>query len=221
MKTEVTMLTCHGKSLSNFFCQAEYGIRDIGVTGVQTCALPILPPSESKAPGGDGDPLDLATLSWPKLTDVRAGLAEALVELAGDPPAARAALGLSPTQDDEVARNAELLGAPTTPTLERYTGVLYDALDVRSLTRAQRARADRRLAVGSALFGVVRGTDRIPAYRLSAGSALPGLPTLRTLWRAGLGPVLAGGGEPGGGIGRASCRERVEILGVAVSVKKK
>src|SRR3712207_9463218 len=24
-----------------FFCQAEEGIRDIGVTGVQTCALPI------------------------------------------------------------------------------------------------------------------------------------------------------------------------------------
>src|SRR3712207_7981682 len=27
---------------SNFFFQAEDGIRDIGVTGVQTCALPIL-----------------------------------------------------------------------------------------------------------------------------------------------------------------------------------
>src|SRR5258707_5342210 len=26
---------------SFFFCQAEDGIRDIGVTGVQTCALPI------------------------------------------------------------------------------------------------------------------------------------------------------------------------------------
>src|SRR3712207_8415612 len=28
-----------------FFFQAEDGIRDIGVTGVQTCALPILAPS--------------------------------------------------------------------------------------------------------------------------------------------------------------------------------
>src|SRR3712207_7191398 len=27
----------------NFFFQAEDGIRDIGVTGVQTCALPIFP----------------------------------------------------------------------------------------------------------------------------------------------------------------------------------
>ena len=31
--------------LSVFFFQAEDGIRDIGVTGVQTCALPILPQS--------------------------------------------------------------------------------------------------------------------------------------------------------------------------------
>src|SRR3712207_6968534 len=34
-----------GKELVIFFCfffQAEDGIRDIGVTGVQTCALPIL-----------------------------------------------------------------------------------------------------------------------------------------------------------------------------------
>src|SRR5205807_5645848 len=28
-------------SCSCFFCQAEYGIRDYKVTGVQTCALPI------------------------------------------------------------------------------------------------------------------------------------------------------------------------------------
>jgi uncharacterized protein len=59
------------------------------------------------------------------------------------------------------------------------------------MTRAQRGRADRRLAVGSALFGLVRGHDQIPAYRLSAGSALPGLPTLRALWRPALSPVLA------------------------------
>src|SRR3712207_7248054 len=109
------------------------------------------------APGGDGAPLDLAALSWPELTGVRAGLVDTLVDLAGDRTAARTALGLSERQDDEIARNAGLRSAPTTPALERYTGVLYDALDVRSMSRAQRARADRRLAVGSALFGVVRG----------------------------------------------------------------
>src|ERR687883_34954 len=34
-----------------FFFQAEDGIRDIGVTGVQTCALPILEPKESEISG--------------------------------------------------------------------------------------------------------------------------------------------------------------------------
>ena len=153
--------------------------------------LVLLPPSETKAPGGDGAPLDLAALTAPELTDVRTELVEAVVKLAADIPAARAALGLSPKQDDEIARNAALWAGPTMPAVLRYTGVLYDALDVRSMTRAQRARARRRLAVGSALFGLVTAEDPIPAYRLSAGSQLPGLPTLRSLWRPALSPVLA------------------------------
>jgi hypothetical protein len=153
--------------------------------------LVLLPPSETKAPGGDGAPLDLTTLTAPALTGVRTQLVEALVELADDVPASRAALGLSARQDDGIARNAALWTSGTLPAVERYTGVLYDALDVRSLTPARRARADARLAVGSALFGLVRAPDRIPAYRLSADSTLPGLPGLRTLWRPALSPVLA------------------------------
>ena len=154
--------------------------------------LVLLPPSETKAPGGDGAPLDLASLTAPQLTRVRTELAEALVTLADDVPASRAALGLSRRQDDEIARNAALFTAGTLPALQRYTGVLYDTLDVGSLPRRERARADRRLAVGSALFGLLGGADHIPPYRLSAGSALPGLPTLRSLWKPALGPVLAG-----------------------------
>jgi uncharacterized protein len=153
--------------------------------------LVLLPPSETKADGGSGPPLDLTTLTAPELTPVRTVLADALVTLAADVPASRAALGLSATQDDEVARNAALRSSPTLPALLRYTGVLYDALDVRSMTRAQRARAGRRLAVGSALFGLVSADDAVPAYRLSAGSQLPGMPTLRALWKPALSPVLA------------------------------
>jgi len=157
--------------------------------------LVLLPPSETKALGGDGPPLDLAALTAPELTAVRTEIAEALVKLAADVPASRTALGLSGRQDDEIERNAELWTSPTLPALRRYTGVLYDALDVGSLTRAQRARAGRRLAVGSALFGLVRADDRVPAYRLSAGAPLPGLPPLRSLWRPVLSPVLAAAGE--------------------------
>ena len=152
--------------------------------------LLLLPPSETKARGGDGPALDLTALSRPELTPVRERLVDAVVALAADLPAARTALGLGPRQDDEIARNAALRRSPTLPALLRYTGVLFDALDVPSMTRAQRARASRRLAVGSALFGLLAADDPVPAYRLSAGSSLPGHPGLRTLWRPALSPLL-------------------------------
>ena len=153
--------------------------------------LVLLPPSETKRGGGDGPPLRLDRLAHPELNPLRAELVDELVKLAAEPAAARAALGLSAQQDAEVARNAELWTAPTVPALHRYTGVLYDALDVRSLRGAAAGRARERLAVGSALFGLVHADDPIPAYRLSAGSTLPSGGTLGARWKAVLEPVLA------------------------------
>ncbi|MGJ0121491.1 peroxide stress protein YaaA [Williamsia sp. MIQD14] len=152
--------------------------------------LIILPPSETKSDGGRGAPLDLGALSFPALTPVRQRLADALVDLAHDPEASAVALGLGRTQLDEVARNATLFTSPTRPAIERYTGVLYDALDVGGLTRASTTKARDRLAVGSALFGVVRAGDPIPAYRLSAASRLPGLGTLASQWKPDLSAAL-------------------------------
>ncbi|WP_040791373.1 peroxide stress protein YaaA [Nocardia paucivorans] len=152
--------------------------------------LVLLPPSETKSDGGTGAPLDLSALAFPKLEAVREQLVETLVELAADPAASRKALGLGAHADAEIARNATLRTSPTRPALERYTGVLYDALDAGTFTRTQRAKAYARLAIGSALFGAVRAGDSIPAYRLSGGSKLPGLPTLAAMWRDHLGPAL-------------------------------
>ncbi len=151
----------------------------------------LLPPSETKRSGGDGPPLVLEELSWPELTTVRGQLVSELVALAADPPQCRRALGISPTQDAEIQRNAALRSAPTVPALHRYTGVLYDALDIGSLRGPAASRARVRLAVGSALFGLLRAEDRIPAYRLSAGSKLPGQSALATRWRPMLEPLLA------------------------------
>jgi cytoplasmic iron level regulating protein YaaA (DUF328/UPF0246 family) len=151
----------------------------------------LLPPSETKRAGGDGPPLDLDKLSWPELGTVRGKLVEELVELAADPQVCRRALSISPAQDTEIERNAALRTAPTLAALHRYTGVLYDALDIESLRGPAAARARARLAVGSALFGLLRAEDRIPAYRLSAGSKLPGRPALPSRWRPLLEPLLA------------------------------
>ncbi|MGO4617781.1 peroxide stress protein YaaA [Nocardia sp. 2YAB30] len=152
--------------------------------------LVLLPPSETKSDGGAGAPLALGSLAMPQLTAVRARLVDEVVRLAADPDNARSALGLGKGAAGEIARNAALRTSPTRPALERYTGVLYDALDAGSFTRAQRAKAYARLGIGSALFGAVRAGDPIPAYRLSGGSKLPGLPTLSAVWRDALGDAL-------------------------------
>ncbi|MFC4945471.1 peroxide stress protein YaaA [Pseudonocardia sp. GCM10023141] len=153
--------------------------------------LVLLPPSETKIDGGDGPPLRLDVLPYPELDTVRKELVTDLVELSGDLVASRKALGISPSLDSEIARNAAIWTSPTMPALLRYTGVLYDALDVRSLRGTAAARAQERLAVGSALFGLLRACDPVPAYRLSAGSALPGRATIAARWKPVLEPVLA------------------------------
>ncbi|MCB0878767.1 MAG: peroxide stress protein YaaA [Thermoleophilia bacterium] len=153
--------------------------------------LLLLPPSETKAAGGDGPPLDLDRLSFPELTRQRDRVRRALSRLAASPRRSREVLGLGPRQEQELAFNEQLLEAPTMPAIERYTGVLYDSLDVGSMRAAQRRRADSRLAIGSALFGIVRADDPIPAYRLSGSTKLPRLGSLVAVWKPGLEPVLA------------------------------
>ncbi len=162
--------------------------------------LVLLPPSETKAPGGDGDPLRPAELALPELTDVREALLGELIDLSADPEAALAALKLRPTMLAEVERNAGLTTAPTMRALKRYTGVLFDAVDAGALTDAQWARAGERVMIGSALFGAVAADDPIPAYRLSAGSRLPGRGTLARLWKPALTPALVAEAARRGGL---------------------
>lgn len=133
----------------------------------------------------------LDRLSYTGLTALRTELVDDIVGLAADVPACRRALGLTAKQDAEIARNAALMAAATLPAIDRYTGVLYDALDIGSLRGASATRARARLAIGSALFGLLRADDPIPPYRLSASSKLPGRPTLGARWKPVLEPVLA------------------------------
>ena len=160
--------------------------------GLRRTVIVLLPPSETKRAGGDGPPLRLSELATAELGPLRADLVDEVVALAADPEASRRALGISAAQVGEIDRNAALRTSSTMPAIQRYTGVLYDALDVDSLTGAEATRARYRLAVGSALFGLLRADDPVPAYRLSADSKLPGRPGLAARWRPVLEPVLAG-----------------------------
>ncbi len=153
--------------------------------------LIVLPPSEGKLSPRRGKRLDLGTLSYPTLGPTRERVLAALVELCqGDPERARTTLGLTVGQVGDIVRDASLLSAPTATAGQIYTGVLYEALGLVSLSAPARRRATTRVGVASALFGLVRLGDRIPSYRLSGNTTLPRVGALANAWRGPLGEVL-------------------------------
>ncbi len=153
----------------------------------------ILPPSETKRSGG-GSVFSAAALSHGgELSAARMRVRDALVALSGDEDAAAKALKLGVKNRGELAHNLALaaLGEgpaaspapPAMPVIERYTGVLYDALDAMSLDAGARTWLDGHVSVQSALFGLVGAGEQIPAYRLSASSRLPELGApLKRVW---------------------------------------
>lgn len=143
----------------------------------------LLPPSETKRSGGVGafapDALAFAETIAPARARVRA----ALEALSADEDAAVRALKLGKKSRDEIAHNRVLGESGALPAIERYSGVLYDALDAPSLDAPARRWLDSHVLVQSALFGLVSAADPIPAYRLSAGSRLPALgASLGAVW---------------------------------------
>lgn len=151
----------------------------------------LLPPSETKRDGGPGPALALDSLAHTSLTDARRAVLDALAELSTDADRAARALKVGARSlEAELGRNRAVTTSATMPAIERYTGVLYDALAVREWGADARRRASRHLAVHSALFGLLAADDEIPAYRLSHDSRLPGL-RLRAHWAAANSAVLA------------------------------
>ncbi|MGB4780312.1 YaaA family protein [Microbacterium sp.] len=144
--------------------------------------LILLPPSETKRAGGRARPLDLGALALPQLRTRREAAVDALVALSADEDTAARVLKLSPRQRCEIADNAAVRTAPTMAAIDRYTGVLYDALDAGTLAAAERRWLGGHVLIHSAPFGPVGALDPIPAYRLSAGSSVPGIPPLRRHW---------------------------------------
>ena len=140
----------------------------------------LLPPSETKRPGGGTLTIDQVALTFGGLNKAR----EAVIEAAGA---------------------QELLSAPTMHALDRYTGTLYGALHGRglkgtptennSLTTDEVARAKSTVLIQSAMFGLIPATDLIPEYKINATKKLNGL-NLKQLWadaHEAIWPRLAGG----------------------------
>ncbi|WP_170110977.1 YaaA family protein [Antricoccus suffuscus] len=144
--------------------------------------LILLPPSEGKTQASTGKPVDVSSLSFPELTSARHEVAKSLIEVSGGADALKV-LKVPAGLGELVAANADLLDAPAAPAWKVYTGVLFDAFGYADLDPAAKRRAARQVVVSSALWGAVRLTDRIPAYRLSMSVSLPRLGGLARFWK--------------------------------------
>lgn len=145
--------------------------------------LILLPPSETKRPGGSSTYTPAELHDDSTFGGVRARVRVALEQLSADEEAAARALKLGVKSRGALAHNRSLASSGALPAIERYTGVLYDALGVETLDPRAREWIDDHVMVQSALFGLVSAADLIPAYRLSASSRLPGLgASLKRVW---------------------------------------
>ncbi len=81
------------------------------------------------------------------------------------------------------AVDPRLRTAPAIPAAELYTGVLFQALGLRDLPWDG-------VLIASALWGVVRPGDRIPAYRLEMSARPAGTGALTAYWREPLRAAL-------------------------------
>ena len=154
--------------------------------------LILLPPSEGKAPGGGGPPWSQGTMALP-LDEQRQRVIDALSSVMRRSEATRAKLlGVkgtalaAATDADRTIRTAS-----TMPAIERYTGVLYEAMDTPSLSAAQRRRVHDSVLIVSGLWGAVSPADPIPDYKLKMGASLPRLGKLSTWWRRDLSAAIA------------------------------
>ena len=102
--------------------------------------LILLPPSEGKSAPVNPLPFEFSTLTY---ADGLTHLREQAIEAAGI--------------------NAK--GLTADPAISIYNGVLYRALDWKSLSKSQQKRGENSVRIISALFGVIAPSDKIFSYK--------------------------------------------------------
>ena len=150
----------------------------------------LLPPSEGKAEGG------VKSAKWressgefgKQLALQRKALVDQLAKAKGGD---EKLLGVSKAHLARAkSANVSLRGAPTLAAHDRYTGVVWDHLDLATLSATQRTRALNSIVVISGLLGAVSAHDPIPDYRLKMGARFTPFGLLSKWWHDSLSETL-------------------------------
>jgi cytoplasmic iron level regulating protein YaaA (DUF328/UPF0246 family) len=134
----------------------------------------LLPPSEGKASGGQGD----WQVSSGRFGEVLGPLRRTVKRVLVDPE-------LRPS-------SSRWDGPQTLPAHRRYRGVVWQHLDPDTFDPAMTLRAANSVLVVSALGGFFAWDDPVPAYKLKLGARSEPTGVLSRFWRPALAPLLVG-----------------------------
>lgn len=152
----------------------------------------LLPPSEGKAAGGEGPPVDWSDGRFGVLADNRLTVRDAVRRVLRRTADAERLLGVKGAYlERALAEWAELDDSPTVPAAARYSGVVWGAVDVPGMDATTRRRLMSRVVIPSGLWGLVGAADGIPAYRLKMGARVGSLGVLSRWWLPRVSPLLA------------------------------
>lgn len=112
--------------------------------------LILIPPSEGKNTGGTNPPVNATPLTKELLKEIQKSDQAKLHGVKGK------------ALEQAIAANKNALKTKTLPAIERYKGVVYNALDAHSLPK----KSLDRLRIVSGLFGLIKPFDNIPEYKL-------------------------------------------------------
>jgi cytoplasmic iron level regulating protein YaaA (DUF328/UPF0246 family) len=141
----------------------------------------LVPPSEGKVRGGDGPGWDVASGRFAELAARRRRVANALKRARGGNQKLLGARGDLLAAAREA--NRALVGAPTLPAWQRFSGVVWEHLDPQSLGGRARRRAEAGVVVVSAVTGLSAWDDPVPDFRLKLSASLPPMGGLAAFWR--------------------------------------
>jgi len=159
------------------------------VGGVSRPAFVLLPPSESKVPGGHPSATpgffdeSLGGRRRKVLLALKSFLKDATTEEWSHTLKVR-----GPLLDRAIFSTRKLVdqSALVMPVWQRYSGVVWSHLDPANLDDGHRSR----LIVPSGLYGLSSGTDEIANYRLMMKVGLGSLGTLTNFWRPAISRAL-------------------------------
>ncbi|MDK2973280.1 MAG: uncharacterized protein PWP23_3035 [Candidatus Sumerlaeota bacterium] len=158
----------------------------------------LIPPSETKGiPPGNGMLFDNArkskrTNAFKELDPSRKMVFDALTSVLQRNGGWEEVFEVRGAALEEALRlNRAFATSTTMPARDLYQGVMYQAIDFKTLKSAEKKLFDQQALIMSGLFGLLRPADRIPPYKLKMTSNLGGMVgKVGNYWRRPVSEIL-------------------------------